>query len=222
MSDSAVVGLLLGPELEGIAAVAESGPALMRFDERSVWVSVRDAAESQAESASRVRSLCERDIRILFVVDKVEAIAPGWTVGGGRFALVADHLNLTGGNPLVGPNDPQWGPRFQDLTDAWDPGLRSALRRAALEHGVDLREGVVAGMPGSGRTAAELNMLRMLGADMSSEGFVAEAIVGRHAGRKMAGLAVLNGGSRTPNDAPALLDLLGNLILALEQDELPG
>jgi len=141
-------------------------------------------------------------------------------VNGGPFALIADHLNLTGDNPLIGPNDPQWGPRFQDLTDAWDSTLRTTLRRAALERGVALREGVVAGLPGSARTAAELNMLRMLGADMASEGFVAEAIIGRHAGRRMVGLAVLNPEPELSGVVPALLDLLRDLIPALEEADL--
>ena len=136
--------------------------------------------------------------------------------------VVADHLNLTSDNPLAGPNDAEWGPRFPDLTDAWDPTLRATLRRTALDHGVDLREGVVAGLPGSARTAAELNMLRTLGADMASNGFVAEAIVGRHAGRRMAGLAVLSSGSEMSGDSAALLDLLGLLIPALEEDDVPA
>ncbi|TFG66086.1 MAG: hypothetical protein E4H28_02830 [Gemmatimonadales bacterium] len=217
MSDSSVVGLLLGPDLEGLTTTAGSGPSLTQIGTRSVWVSRGDASGTHADTASRVRNLCEHEVRILLVVDAATVVRPGWAISGGRFAVVADHLNLTGDNPLVGPNDPTWGPRFQDLTDAWDPTLRAKLRRAALERGVDLYEGVVAGLPGSARTAAELNMLRLLGADMSSDGFVAEAITGRHAGRRMTGLAVLNHWSKPSGDATPLLDLLEFLIPALEE-----
>lgn len=221
MSSDSVVGLLLGPDLEGLTTVTGSGPSLTEVASRSMWVSVRDVAGSQADTASRVRSLCENGVRILLVIDVAMGVRPGWAVSSGPFALVADHLNLTGDNPLIGPNDPQWGPRFQDLTDAWDSTLRTTLRRTALERGVALREGVVAGLPGSARTAAELNMLRTLGADMASEGFVAEAIIGRHAGRRMVGLAVLNPEPELSGVVPALLDLLGDLIPALEEADLP-
>jgi purine-nucleoside phosphorylase len=130
--------------------------------------------------------------------------------------LVSDHLNLTGDNPLVGQNDPEWGPRFQDLTDAWDPGLRAVLSRAALESGVELREGIVAGVPVSSRSAAERGMLRILGADMASTGFVAEAITGRHAGRRMAGLAVTS-----DQGAESLQTVLGPFVEALEGADIP-
>lgn len=221
MSSDSVVGLLLGPDLEGLTTVTGSGPSLAEVASRSMWVSVRDVAGSQADTASRVRSLCEHGVRILLVIDVATGVRPGWAASGGPFALIADHLNLTGDNPLIGPNDSQWGPRFQDLTDAWNSTLRTTLRRAALEHGVALREGVVAGLPGSARTAAELNMLRMLGADMVSEGFVAEAIIGRHAGRRMVGIAVLNPEPELSGVVPALLDLLRDLIPALEAADLP-
>jgi purine nucleoside phosphorylase len=221
MSAVSAVGLLLGPELETVATGAGACPSLREIGDLSVWLSVRDTAGSPADTAVRVRSLCEHGVRTLFVVDTAEAIRPDWAVRGGRFAVVADHLNLTGDNPLVGPNDSQWGPRFPDLTDAWDPALRAILRHAALDRGFDLREGVVAGLPGSARTAAELRMLRMLGADMASAGFVAEAITGRHAGRRMVGLAVLFGGADLSGDMADLVSLLDFLVPALEEADAP-
>lgn len=222
MSSPSAVGLLFGPDLEGLTTASGPDPSLTEVGSQSVWVAVRDASGKQADAVSRVRSLCERGVRILLVVDVATAIRPGWVMGGGQFVVVADHLNLTSDNPLAGPNDSEWGPRFQDLTDAWDPALRATLRRTALDHGVDLREGVVAGLPGSARTAAELNMLRSLGADMASNGFVEEAIVGRHAGRRLVGLALLNSGSELSRDSSALLDLLSLLIPALEEDDVPA
>lgn len=221
MSAVSAVGLLLGPDLEAVATGAERGPSVTEFGNLSVWVSVRDAAGSPADTACRVRSLCEHGVRTLFVVDTAVAVRPDWAVSGGRFAVVADHLNLTGDNPLVGPNDSQWGPRFPDLTDAWDPELRANLRHAALDRGFDLREGVVAGLPGSARTAAELGMLRMLGADMASAGFIAEAITGRHAGRRMAGLAMLFARADVSDNIAGLVSLLDFLVPVLEEANAP-
>ena len=221
MSAVSAVGLLLGPELKSVATGAGAGPSLTEIGAVSVWVSVRDAAGNPADTASRVRSLCEQGVRILFVVDTAVAVSPDWAVSGGRFVVVADHLNLTGDNPLVGPNDSQWGPRFPDLTDAWNPALRALLRQVALDQGFDLREGVVAGLPGPARTAAELRMIRMLGADMASAGFVAEGITGRHAGRRMAGLAVLATGADLSVDVVDLVSLLDILVPALEKADAP-
>lgn len=221
MSAVSTVGLLLGPELEAVATGAGEDPSLTEISGLSVRVSVRDFAGSPADTATRVRSLFEHGVDTLFVVDTAVVVRPEWAAGGGRFAVVADHLNLTGGNPLVGPNDSQWGPRFPDLTDAWDPALRAILRQAALDRGFDLREGVVAGLPGSARTTAELGMLRMLGADMASAGFVAEAITGRHAGRRMAGLAVLYAGTDRSGDLADLVRLLGFLVPALAEADAP-
>ena len=221
MSAVSAVGLLLGPELKAVASGAGADPSLTEIGDLSVRVSVRDPDGSPRDTASRVRSLCEQGVRTLFVVDTAVSVRPDWTVSGGRFAVVADHLNLTGDNPLVGPNDSEWGPRFPDLTDAWDPALRAILRHAALDRGIDLREGVVAGLPGSARTTAELDMLRMLGADMASAGFVAEAITGRHAGRRMAGLAVLYAGSDVSDHVTGLVSLLDFLVPALEEGDAP-
>lgn len=212
------VGLLLGPRFAGLVAQTTGEPAVASVGGRSVPCSVRGAGESAAATASRVRSVCDLGPGILFVVDEALPVRPDWVANGGRFALVADHLNLTGDNPLVGQNDPEWGPRFQDLTDAWDPALRAVLRRTALESGLELREGVVAGVAGPSRTAAERAMLRMLGADMASNGFVAEAITGRHAGRRVVGLAVTS----ADQGAGSLETVLDSFIEALEEADVAG
>src|SRR3990170_754435 len=84
----------------------------------------------------------------------------------GTLMAIADHLNLTGLNPLVGPNADRLGPRFPDLTDAWSPRLRALLHEAAADADVVLEEGVYAGLLGPNyETPAEVRMLRALGAD---------------------------------------------------------
>src|SRR5206468_1891441 len=89
---------------------------------------------------------------------------PLWSPGD--LMLIADHINLLGANPLVGPNDDRLGPRFPDMSEAYDSGLRALARAVALERGITLREGVYVAVTGPNlETRAEYRMLRALGAD---------------------------------------------------------
>ncbi|MGQ9367235.1 purine-nucleoside phosphorylase [Azospirillum sp. ST 5-10] len=113
-------------------------------------------------------------------------------VGPGRLMAIADHLNLLGTNPLVGPNDDAVGPRFPSLVEAWDPELRRRLHAAAAGAGVALAEGVYAAWLGpSFETPAEVRMLRVLGADAVGMSTVPECIVARHCGLRVVGCAVI-------------------------------
>jgi purine-nucleoside phosphorylase len=95
--------------------------------------------------------------------------------------LIRDHLNLTGQNPLVGPNEDLLGKRFPDMSHAYDPRLCRSARDAAAETGVDLREGFYAGMLGpTYETPAEIAMLRALGAHAVGMSTVLEVIALRH------------------------------------------
>ncbi len=110
----------------------------------------------------------------------------------GELMRITDQLNLTGRNPLVGPNDERLGPRFPDLTDAYDPALAELLDRAAAEAGIGLRSGVYAQLLGpSYETPAEIRMLRLLGADAVGMSTALEAIAARHAGLRVAGLSCI-------------------------------
>jgi purine-nucleoside phosphorylase len=112
--------------------------------------------------------------------------------GLGRLMLITDHLNLLGVNPLRGPNDDRWGPRFIDQTEVYSAGLRAKLRAAGDYCGLRLVEGVYAAMPGpSYETPAEIRMLRTLGADCVGMSTVPEAIVARHMGLRVAGISML-------------------------------
>jgi inosine/guanosine/xanthosine phosphorylase family protein len=112
--------------------------------------------------------------------------------GAGTLMVIADHLNLTGRSPLMGPNDDATGPRFPDLTHAWDPGLRARLHAAAAEEGVALEEGVYAGLLGpSFETPAEVRMLRTLGADAVGMSTVMEAVAARWAGLRVCGVSLV-------------------------------
>ncbi len=101
----------------------------------------------------------------------------------GELMLICDHLNLTGKNPLIGPNDDALGPRFPDMSTAYDPALRAAAHAAARRAGITLREGVYAGLMGpTYETPAEVRMLRTLGADAVGMSTVPEVIALRHLG----------------------------------------
>ena len=110
----------------------------------------------------------------------------------GTLMLISDHLNLTGRNPLMGPNDDALGPRFPDLVDAWSPRLRTLMRRAATDQDIGLEEGIYAGLTGpTYETPAEVRMLRTLGADSVGMSTVLEAIAARWAGIEIVGVSLV-------------------------------
>jgi purine-nucleoside phosphorylase len=101
----------------------------------------------------------------------------------GTLVVVSDHLNLQGASPLVGPNDDSLGPRFPDMTDAYDPGYRALAHTAADRLGIRLGEGVYAAWLGPAfETPAEIRMLRSLGADLVGMSTVPEVLAARHMG----------------------------------------
>jgi purine-nucleoside phosphorylase len=111
----------------------------------------------------------------------------------GDMVLIADHLNLTGLNPLRGDLPPSWGPRFPDMVDAYDPALRTLAREHAGRLGVGLRDGgVYAGLAGpSYETPAEVRMLRTLGATLGGMSTILEVIAARHLGMRCLGISVV-------------------------------
>lgn len=110
----------------------------------------------------------------------------------GTLMLIRDHLNLTGRNPLIGPNADELGPRFPDLVDAWSPRLSEGLLRAAAAARVPLEEGVYAQLSGPNyETPAEVRMLRTLGADAVGMSTVVEAIAARWAGLEVCGVSLI-------------------------------
>ncbi|MBM3269502.1 MAG: purine-nucleoside phosphorylase [Candidatus Sericytochromatia bacterium] len=111
----------------------------------------------------------------------------------GDIMIITDHLNLTGSNPLIGPNDPDVGPRFPVMFDAYRPELRAAALQAAINQGVRLQEGVYAGIAGPVFfTRAELRYLQIIGADALGMSTVPEVIVAVHCGLKVLGLALVS------------------------------
>jgi purine-nucleoside phosphorylase len=119
----------------------------------------------------------------------------------GDFMIIRDHINLTGQNPCIGPNDDSLGLRFFDMTKAYDPELRAIARRSGEELGIALHEGVYAWFTGpSFETPAEIRMARILGADAVGMSTVPEVIAAAHCGLKTLGLSCIT------NMAAGILD----------------
>lgn len=110
----------------------------------------------------------------------------------GTLMLIADHINLTGRNPLVGTNDPRLGVRFPDMSAVYDPDLRALARRVAQSLQLRLEEGVYLGLLGpSYETPSEIRMARALGADAVGMSTVMEVIAARHAGMRILGISCI-------------------------------
>jgi purine-nucleoside phosphorylase len=128
--------------------------------------------------------------RAIFLTNAAGGVNAAWPAG--TLMLISDHLNLTGRNPLIGPNDDAAGPRFPDLVDAWSPRLRGLVKQAAADEGIELTEGVYAGLTGpTYETPAEVRMLRTLGADAVGMSTVLEAIAARWAGLEVVGISLV-------------------------------
>lgn len=128
--------------------------------------------------------------RVVVLTNAAGGLEP--TFGPGTLMAITDHINLTGLNPLIGPNDEAIGPRFPDLTDAWSPRLRARMHAAAEAVGVSLEDGVYVGLTGPNyETPAEVRMLAGLGAQAVGMSTVLEAIAARWAGLEVAGVSLV-------------------------------
>ena len=137
-----------------------------------------------------VRVLQRLGARTLMVSNACGGMHPLWSPGD--LMLIADHINLLGANPLVGPNDDRVGPRFPDMSEAYDAGLRALARAVALERGIILREGVYVAVTGPNlETRAEYRMLRALGADVVGMSTVPEVITAVHTGMRVLGVSII-------------------------------
>ena len=110
----------------------------------------------------------------------------------GELMLITDHINGFGTNPLIGANEDDLGPRFPDMSEPYDQGLRALARSVALEQGTTLREGVYVAVPGPNlETRAEYRMLRAIGADVVGMSTVPEVIVAVHQGMRVLGISII-------------------------------
>ena len=135
-----------------------------------------------------VRLMAALGAKILFVTNASGAMGPDLTAGD--LMLITDHISSFVPNPLIGPNIDELGTRFPDMSEAYDPGLRSIVRAAAEKNGIRLREGVYVQLTGpSFETPAEIRMLMKLGADAVGMSTVVEVIAANYAGMRVAGVS---------------------------------
>lgn len=138
-----------------------------------------------------VRVMRALGVETLIVTNAAGGIRAGFRPGD--FMLISDHLNMMGMNPLVGPNEDAAGPRFLDMTSAYDASLRSKARDAGKRLGIPLQEGVYCALLGpTYETPAEIRMLRTLGADAVGMSTVPEVIAARHRGIKVLGISFIS------------------------------
>jgi len=153
------------------------------------------------ELRAPVRWLKAAGAEILVQTNAAGSLRP--EVGPGSLMAITDHVNLTGTNVLIGPNDERIGPRFPAMGNAYDPGLLVELRAAAAEQGVPLAEGVYVGLSGpTFETAAEIRAIRILGGDAVGMSTVHETIVARHCGLRVAAISAITNLAEGMSEVP--------------------
>jgi purine-nucleoside phosphorylase len=186
-------GRLLFGDIEGCAVVVMQG----RFHLYEGY--------SAAEVVFPVRVMGEMGVRRLVVTNAAGGLNPSFRTGD--LMLITDHINLTGENPLIGPNVSAWGPRFPDMTCAYDRGLLAQANDAARAAGVPIREGVYVGLKGpSLETPAETRFLKALGADAVGFSTVPEVLAAVHGGMKVLGLSIITNLNDPDRPVPATME----------------
>lgn len=171
-------GKLVAGEVNGVPVLVQAGRVHL-YEGRT-----------PQEAVFGTRVLASAGIKRLILTNAAGGINPGYHVG--LLVLIEDHINLMGANPLAGPNDDALGPRFPDMSNAYHPRLRAKARAVAEREGVELGEGVYAGLLGpSFETPAEIRYLRAIGADLVGMSTVPECIAANHMGVQVLGFSTV-------------------------------
>ncbi len=145
---------------------------------------------SPREVTFPVRLLQELDVPVMILTNAAGGINLNFS--SGDIMLIEDHINLTGTNPLIGPEETTWGIRFPDMTRVYDPQLRDQAQAAAAKQNIILRQGVYAGLQGpSLETPAETRYLKAIGGDAVGFSTIMEAIAGVQAGMRILGFSLI-------------------------------
>ncbi len=152
-----------------------------------------------------IRVLASLGVKTLILSNAAGGLDPRFRPGD--LMLVNDHINMTGQNPLVGPNVDKWGPRFPDMTEPYSKRLRDLALETALSERIRLHQGVFAGVLGPNlETAAETRFLRRIGADAVGMSVIMEAITAVHAGLELLGISVISNVNLPDHYVPAPLE----------------
>lgn len=148
-----------------------------------------------------IRVFARLGIRAVILTNAAGGILAELTQG--RLVLIRDHINLQGANPLAGPNDERFGPRFPDMTTAYDKQFRTIAAAEAARTGTTMPEGVYAALAGpSYETPAEIRYLRAIGADLVGMSTVPEVIAARHSGIRVLGISCVTNAAAGVIDRP--------------------
>jgi purine-nucleoside phosphorylase len=178
--------LVLG-SVEGIDVVAMQGR--VHFYE---GYSIKDVAFP-------IRVLVRMGVKAVILTNAAGGIKKDFTQG--RLVVISDHINLQGANPLIGPNDEHFGPRFPDMSTAYDKKFRELTLAEGRRLGINLGEGVYAALAGPNyETPAEIRYLRSIGADLVGMSTVPEVVAARHSGMRVLGISCVT------NAAAGILD----------------
>jgi len=157
---------------------------------------------SMKEVTIPIRVMQVLGIKTFILTNAAGGINPLFNTGD--IMLIVDHINLTGDNPLIGPNIDEWGPRFPDMSRVYDRNLMALAKEAALRESVRLQEGVYVGLAGpSLETPAEIRYLKTIGADAVGLSTVAEIIAAAHAGMAILAFSVITNMNLPDNPQPA-------------------
>lgn len=137
-----------------------------------------------------IRTMQQLGVRYIFLTNAAGGLNPDFEVG--RPMIISDHINMMGDNPLIGPNVDDWGPRFPDMSNAYDKSLRELAKQVAKDLSIPVYEGVYVAVAGPNfETPAELRMLRSLGADAVGMSTVPEVIAAAHSGTKLLAISAI-------------------------------
>ena len=168
-----------------VAGLAAGSPALILSGRAHPYEGF-----SHREATILLRACLTLGVETVILTNASGGLNPAYDPGD--VMLIADTINLSGDNPLLGPNLDELGPRFVPMADAFDAELRAKARGAAGRAGVELREGVYIMLSGPNyETRAEMRMLRALGGDAVGMSTVHEVLVARHAGARVLGFSLV-------------------------------
>jgi purine-nucleoside phosphorylase len=160
---------------------------------------------SPLEVTFPIRVMQELGVKILILTNAAGGLNTAFNAGD--IMLITDHINLTGSNPLIGPNEDRWGIRFPDMSAAYDKALTSIAANVAQSAGLPIRRGVYVGLKGpSLETPAEIRFLKTIGAEAVGFSTVQEVIAAVHAGMRVLGLSTITNVHDPENPIPATVE----------------